>query len=248
VILVKSKKQLGIYAIIICTIILIISIVVPTSLEYIEKSRFVGLWKYEWLDLDNETQKTYLDFYLDGTYNWFANLKWEINDNILFMPAQGVGNNKFYYSFSNNDNILTLVSVENNDSRVFSRVIYENEATDSISIDENQYRNASKDPIDIKKYYIEGDILRLCVQYGGGCEEHEFMLIGSGAWNTTNPLAIHVRISHNAHDDMCMVLIGDTLFYDLSPLKEALMDTYQQDSGSIYIILEGLNEPILYEF
>ena len=220
----------------------------PVLQNLIEKNRFIGTWKNSWVDGYNETRTTYINFNSDGTYGWDFGLKWDIKDGKLLMPAQSSGNNVFNYTFSNNDNTLTLVSVLYNNTRILSRVVYENEVSDSIIIDEYQYQNASRDPNDIKEFVLEGDILRLFVRYGGGCEEHDFALIGLGDWMNTNPVTTHMMLSHNAHGDMCKVYCGIDLFYDLSPLKDAWQQNFNKDSGTIIINIVGFEEPITYEF
>ena len=100
----------------------------------------------------------------------------------------------------------------------------------------------------INEIRIEGDLLQLTVSYSGGCEEHVFELIGTKNFMESEPVQVNIRLSHNANNDPCDALITEELIFNLSPLKEAWQDAYQQESGTIIINLEGFDESISYEF
>ncbi|UCD13315.1 MAG: hypothetical protein JSW60_07090 [Thermoplasmatales archaeon] len=81
-----------------------------------EESRFVGTWE----------QREYLSitFFLDETCSWLGNIsgKWEIKDGKLEITFVEYGDIHVYdYSFSNNDNSLTLTNVKGGGADVYNK-------------------------------------------------------------------------------------------------------------------------------
>ena len=219
----------------------------------INASKFIGIWKYTWIDLNNENRTSYTDFNSDGTYGWSRTFKWELKDGELLMPAHGVGNNVFNYSFSNNDNTLTRVSVKNNNSRIYSRVVFQDEASESIIIDKEYYYQAPRDSYKLMGFVLHGDTLRLYGTCHGAVREHQFVLIGLGNWINTNPAITHITLSLDDpipdNGIRTCVLGSFDIFYDLSPLKEAWQQKNNQESGILFLQIEGFDKAaILYEF
>lgn len=127
--------------------------------------------------------------------------------------------------------------------------IYDNNSYQkSIILDDDLFQNASRDPYEIINIGLEVDILEINVSYSGGCEEHEFSLFGSSSFNESSPVQIEVVLSHNDNNDPCDGICAEKLAFDLSPLKEKWQEAYQQNSGTIIIWLEGVEESISYEF
>lgn len=66
--------------------------------------------------------------------------------------------------------------------------------------------------------YVDGDFLYLHVNYGGGCEDHNFTLYRL----PTNPRQmeeVELMLSHDANDDMCEAWLSKWLIYSLKPLR-----------------------------
>ena len=126
--------------------------------------------------------------------------------------------------------------------------IYDNNSQKSIILDDDLFQNASRDQYKIINIGIEVDILEINVSYSGGCEEHEFSLFGSSSFKESLPVQIEVVLSHNDNDDPCDGIYAEEIAFDLSPLKEKWQKAYQQNSGTIIIWLEGVEEPLSYEF
>lgn len=98
-------------------------------------------------------------------------------------------------------------------------------------------RTERMDPARILEARIEGDLLQLQVQYGGGCREHDFSLLHSGGFMESNPVQTRVTLAHDAHGDPCRALVGAQLRFDLTPLKQAFQRDYRQRSGIIVVHL-----------
>jgi hypothetical protein len=99
------------------------------------------------------------------------------------------------------------------------------------------------DLTNIQSAKIEGNNLILEVSYGGGCEEHDFSLLGSPMISKSLPPMRVVKLVHNAHEDKCKALIMKTLTFDISNLA------YKQEVGSeIFLKLDGVADNLKYTF
>lgn len=98
------KKTKIILASIIVVAIIVIGVVLFFIMIKDEKSKFVGTWT----DQDGDTHH----FFSDGTFNSISGSMtqsgtWELKDNLLvFITSRGTIT--YSYSFSNNDNTLTM--------------------------------------------------------------------------------------------------------------------------------------------
>lgn len=84
---------------------------------------------------------------------------------------------------------------------------------------------------------IEGDVLKLEVQYAGGCSEHEFALYLGSEFLESNPVQSETLLSHIT-EDTCEQLIVDNLRFDLLPIREFYRRSYGETSSGI--ILRGI--------
>lgn len=69
----------------------------------------------------------------------------------------------------------------------------------------------------IKKAAIDGDLLKIDIQYSGGCEDQTFMLVSDGI---NNEGKVKLQLMHDSKGDLCKKLIMKTLYFNLSPLGE----------------------------
>lgn len=77
------------------------------------------------------------------------------------------------------------------------------------------------DPVNVSDVKIEGDCLRLTLQYSGGCAEHEVDLVLMVPECATPPLPPpNFQISHDANGDMCEAWITKEYSFDISGLRE----------------------------
>ena len=101
-------------------------------------------------------------------------------------------------------------STQTNDSIKLSPV----NIVDDVSI---YTRNNSETTI--LKASIEGSILVLNISFNGGCEIHDFELIGSEVLLKSNPPVREVKLIHNANNDDCRELVKKELKFDVSKFK-----------------------------
>lgn len=110
-----------------------------------------------------------------------------------------------------------------------------------------------RDEIVIDQGSMQGDILMLSVSYSGGCHDHEYRLITSGAFEKTNPLQVTCFLGHNAKNDSCGNNITKTLLFDLIPLKEYYLGWSGDRAGVLIIRIDGYeidrsDKSMWYEF
>lgn len=103
------------------------------------------------------------------------------------------------------------------------------------------------DPYQLQEVTLKGDVLCATVEYGGGCEQHDFHLLVDEAIMESYPPQVNVMLTHNDHGDMCDALLTSTVGFDLTPLKEHLQAATGQASGTVLLRI-GDREPIAYAY
>ena len=87
--------------------------------------------------------------------------------------------------------------------------------------------NRNSDPFEIRGISREGDLIKLTVQYGGGCEPHDFQILWNQKYDelendefgfNMTDLIIH----HNANGDLCEAALTDTLYIYLDDLDNEI--------------------------
>lgn len=122
-------------------------------------------------------------------------------------------------------------------------------ATEAIHVllPEESFEDFPFDPLTILTAVVDGDSIDLRVRYGGGCVEHDFRLLAGRAIMESEPPQADIRLSHDAHGDLCRALITRDLRFDLVPLK-----TYFQGDratpGPLLLRLRGWDMLLRYDF
>lgn len=83
-----------------------------------------------------------------------------------------------------------------------------------------------QDPLGLVGYSLEGSTLSLEVEHGGGCAHHEYHLVAWGGWMESFPVQVNVLLAHEDNDDPCDALLRRTLYFDLTPLRDAYFPVY----------------------
>ena len=96
------------------------------------------------------------------------------------------------------------------------------------------------DPFELLAASMSGDSLGLAVEYGGGCETHDFALCWNGLVAESAPPQMTVHLIHDANKDSCLALVAELLEFDLSLVRENV-------SGG-EIIIHVLGESLFYSF
>ncbi|PSQ98542.1 MAG: hypothetical protein BRD48_06860 [Bacteroidetes bacterium QS_9_68_14] len=98
---------------------------------------------------------------------------------------------------------------------------------------------------------LRTDTLTLRVQYGGGCEDHEFQLVADDAFMESNPVQAGVQLFHDGNGDTCEALLTETVRFNLEPLREQYEEMYGSGSGIMLLSFDLEKEKRLrvrYEF
>lgn len=103
-----------------------------------------------------------------------------------------------------------------------------------------------KDHYVLNEVTVNGDTLALNVSYGGGCELHEFTLVISGSFVDAEPVELRVVLAHNANNDSCEAFLTEEYTFDLDVIKTRYQDKYQQNDGTVVLLLD--DRRIHYEF
>ena len=96
------------------------------------------------------------------------------------------------------------------------------------------------DPFEVLAASISGDALGLAVEYGGGCETHEFALCWDGLIAESAPPQISLNLIHDANNDGCLALVSELLEFDLHLLQENV------SGGEVIVNVAG--ESLFYSF
>lgn len=116
-------------------------------------------------------------------------------------------------------------------------------------ISDNATDRWGKDVFKLNEAAITGDTLAVEVSYSGGCRDHQFTLVTSGAFMESDPVQLNVALAHNANDDPCEAWITEGYLFDLAPIKALYRKAYRQDSGVIVLQLKDAPAgALVYEF
>lgn len=77
----------------------------------------------------------------------------------------------------------------------------------------------STDPFDVLSTEVKGDMLILEIQYGGGCQDHDFSMTTNLMWMKSMPPQLNLYLEHENHDDNCRALITRKLAFDLKECR-----------------------------
>ena len=105
------------------------------------------------------------------------------------------------------------------------------------------------DSFDIEATELHGDLLKLVVAYGGGCESHRFVVWTDNSFSQSQPPVIKLFVAHDSNGDTCEALIQRALWIDLLPIKTAFLKANpDQTSGNVSIELENNGSSVQYRF
>jgi hypothetical protein len=79
-------------------------------------------------------------------------------------------------------------------------------------------RGAPADPVHLASPTVEGALLRVKVEYGGGCEPHVFAACWDGLIRETAPPRTTLSVHHDGNGDACDALISHDVLIDVSEL------------------------------
>ena len=119
----------------------------------------------------------------------------------------------------------------------------------SMQVDASGQFSRESDSFDIEAAELHGDLLKLVVGYGGGCETHRFKVWTDNSFKPSQPPVIKLYVAHDSNGDTCEALIQRAIWIDLLPIQTAFLDaTPGQSNGIISIELENNGASVQYSF
>lgn len=101
--------------------------------------------------------------------------------------------------------------------------------------------NDSGDAYTLRSTSVYGSVLEIVLTYSGGCKEHEFNLMTTGAIMKSMPPQMEIMLYHKGNEDFCRALVTDTVRFDLGAIKP-------EGSGSLILRLQHYNDRIVYNY
>ena len=91
-------------------------------------------------------------------------------------------------------------------------------------------RRLQMDPFSLKHVSLEGTIIRLDVNYSGGCHSHDFRLFMSPpVFQESFPVQAKLWLQHEDDDDPCDAIVSDEVAFDISPILDLYRKQYGKD-------------------
>ncbi len=101
-----------------------------------------------------------------------------------------------------------------------------------------------RDELTIRGCSLDGIVLEIYVSYGGGCGDHEFILLGRPNFMESYPVQIDLYMHHSNIDDYCDAIVSDTLCFDVRRVAELYEGIYQSCDDILINVLDcNLNDP-----
>lgn len=85
---------------------------------------------------------------------------------------------------------------------------------------------------------IEGNVISITVEYSGGCEKHNWELVGSESIQKSLPPKRGMRLIHHNNGDSCRSIVEENLKFDISALA--------YEGGEIILNLQEWVTPLSY--
>ena len=118
-----------------------------------------------------------------------------------------------------------------------------------LNVDVSGGFSLKSDPFSIDGLEMEGDVLKLSVSYGGGCETHHFVVWTDSIFSDSSPPRVKLFIGHDGRGDACEALIARDLRVDLTPIKLVFETANpEQKGGAVSITVEGSDLTVPYSF
>lgn len=101
--------------------------------------------------------------------------------------------------------------------------------------------NQKSDPVNIKFVQQSGDYIVFDVFYSGGCADHTFDLVSTGAFSATYPPEVEIRLKHNSNGDGCRSVIDQKLYFNISQLK-------YDGTTQVLLIINNTNKTLEFNY
>jgi hypothetical protein len=119
--------------------------------------------------------------------------------------------------------------------------------TSTVELLECSLVDLAADPFTTHSALIDRDILRVTLDYSGGCELHTF---GScfGSFQESATIGVLLNIGHDGNGDSCDGVVTQVLEIDLTPMREEHKRLYPAGPAEIDLQITGLTESVSYRY
>lgn len=112
-----------------------------------------------------------------------------------------------------------------------------------IKTDPKYVQPVSNAAFTIEDWSIEGDVAKIAISYSGGCGKHIFKAFFTGNYMKSMPPKATIFIQHDNGGDKCRMLIMDTLYVYLQPVR------YEKEkTGSVIIGFNNTEKTVEYSY
>jgi hypothetical protein len=156
--------------------------------------------------------------------------------------------------------LLIAVNCENDEDCVEPGILLEEKVEEIIQVTIDSTiaayaYNLRQEDVSITGGKVMGNTLELVLEYPGGCEEHNFGLVTSGAFLKTNPPQAEFYLLHDARYDPGNGNVRRLQCFDLAPVKEYYLQWSRDIAGTVIIRVEDydvddiwMDRSMWYEF
>ncbi|MEW6194169.1 MAG: hypothetical protein AB1521_03315 [Bacteroidota bacterium] len=117
--------------------------------------------------------------------------------------------------------------------------------TESVNlIDGSNTSVINKDILNINSAAIDKNEITFNISYSGGCEDHKIDLYALKEIEKSNPAQVTLLLSHNSNNDMCEAYITQNALFDLTELKNYLINSHGIKDKVLLIIHDPSGKPI----
>lgn len=114
----------------------------------------------------------------------------------------------------------------------------------SLQIDKN-FNSRSENTLGYKitGHQLNGDQLKLYVEYTGKCKNHEFELKSKGMFLKSNPPKLPLYLTHTYNAKQCDDVVSDSIQFDVSSIKNI-----NKSTKTVILTVSGYITPITYSY
>ncbi len=132
--------------------------------------------------------------------------------------------------------VLMVLSACKNRKEIIEDTVQVTIPSAEVVVDMRAYGGSA--PTGIDNITISGNKMSIHVRYSGGCEKHDFKLIGSKMITNSSPAKRSIKLYHNSNNDSCRELIEEILVFEIS--------AFAFDANEIILLMDGYDQPITY--
>ena len=120
----------------------------------------------------------------------------------------------------------------------------ENKNIKEIKLSKDFQTPLNNSPFQITEAFVTDDILKILVDYSGGCRTHEWELKGTYNYKKSQPPKKGLYLVHNSNNDQCRSSLTDTLQFNLNMIRYP----GKENNYTVIIQLNNYKKNITYKY